>query len=154
MRFYLLKAAWADRGIGILAIASPEIPIFGSITWQKRIGWSLSEISFRAQNEIVTGAGRSIAVSLPLIGEILNMLQISFEVSFVGSKLNLEQSHIQTIILLKELHWQHKNYSVQFTQKIMERNWSPFWPFAKFKLIHSLSLLFHKQFKHVCSIPI
>jgi len=75
--------------IGMVAIISPDSPIVGSITWQRRIGWSLTVTSRSDWNEMWILAGRSVGDNVPCWGDTLNMLQTSRGQSDVGSNMNL-----------------------------------------------------------------
>ena len=45
VQVYLVKTALTESLTGMLAIVSPPLPMFGSITWHLRIGWSFIDSS-------------------------------------------------------------------------------------------------------------
>ena len=101
---YLLKTDRTETLIGMLAIVSPLSFMLGSMTWQRRMGWSRTVTSRLDLKITWTCWGRSTGPSVPWFGTTVNRSQTSLGQESLGSKEKLQKKKQDTVYPLKYEH--------------------------------------------------
>ena len=94
---HLLKTDLTEILMGMLAMVSPPSGMFGSMTWQRRMGWSFTVTSWLERNTTETWAGRSTGLMVPRAGVTENILHTSSGQPSVGSNMNLKKQDYLTL---------------------------------------------------------